>query len=102
MIFRDNIQTKVWNKHVILLIASITTGKTIRRALECLSYYGGLPIGIAALFSNVKEINGFQINTVLSSKDIPNYQSYPGAECPYCKEKRKIDAIVNSFGYSKL
>lgn len=102
MIFRDNIQKKLWNKHVILLIASISTGKTINRALECLSYYGGLPVGIASLFSGVKEINGFEINTILSSDDIPGYQSYSSADCPDCKEKRKIDAIVNSFGYSKL
>ncbi len=102
MIFRDNVQKKLWNKHVILLIASITTGKTINRALECLSYYGGVPVGIASLFSAVKEINGFEINTILSSDDIPDYQSYSNAECPFCREKRKIDAIVNSFGYSKL
>ena len=35
MIFRDNTQKKIWEKHVLLLMASVSTGKTINRAVEC-------------------------------------------------------------------
>ena len=29
------------DKDVLLLLASVTTGKTIKRAMECIQYYGG-------------------------------------------------------------
>ena len=41
MIFRDNIQPMIQGKHVIVLMASVTTGITIRKSMECISYYGG-------------------------------------------------------------
>ena len=46
IIFRDNIQQMIWNKNVLLLLASVTTGKTIVRSLECIKYYGGNIAGI--------------------------------------------------------
>ena len=38
MIFRENIQPMVTGKNVILLMASITTGLTINKGLECIQY----------------------------------------------------------------
>lgn len=102
LLFRDNLQKKIWNRHILVLIASITTGKTIKRVLECLSYYSGIPVGIASLFSAEKEIGGIQVNSIFNSDDIPGYESYLTAECPYCKKRQKIDAIINSYGYSKI
>ena len=32
----------------------------------------------------------------------PDYESYDYHECPYCKAGKKVDALVNSFGYSSL
>ncbi len=46
MIFRDNIQPIIWNKRVLLMVASVTTGKTIGRAMECIQYYNGQLAGI--------------------------------------------------------
>ena len=34
--------------------------------------------------------------------DLPGYASYDYRYCPYCKEGKKIDALVNSYGYSQL
>lgn len=102
LIFRDNIQPMVHNKHVLLLLASATTGKTIAKSLECIQYYGGTIEGISAIFSAAKTIYGHQINSVFSTNDIPDYMNYPQRDCPFCKEGKKIDAIVNSYGYSKL
>ena len=36
MIFRDNIQPMITGKNVILLMASVTTGKTINKGVECI------------------------------------------------------------------
>ncbi|MGI5894984.1 MAG: orotate phosphoribosyltransferase [Candidatus Merdivicinus sp.] len=102
LIFRDNIQGMVWNKNVLLLIASATTGKTINRSLECIKYYGGKVVGISAIFSAISEMNGIQVDSIFTTDDIPNYHTYDFKDCPECKEQHKIDAIVNSFGYSKI
>ena len=102
IIFRDNIQPMVWEKRVLLLVASATTGKTINRSLECIKYYGGNVVGIAALFSAIREKQGIPVDAIFTQEDIPNYRTYSFEECPDCKEKRRIDAIVNSYGYSKL
>ena len=102
IIFRDNIQPMVWQKRVLLLVASATTGKTINRSLECIKYYGGEVVGISAIFSAIPEKQGIPVNAIFTQNDIPNYRTYAFEDCPDCKEKHKIDAIVNSYGYSKL
>ena len=50
MVFRENTQPMVSGKHVILLTASITTGKTIAKGIECIRYYGGILAGISTIF----------------------------------------------------
>ena len=102
MNFRDNIQPMIQGKHVIVLMASVTTGITIRKSMECISYYGGMLVGISAIFSAVDEVEGQPVNAVFHKDDIPDYQSCAMHDCPLCKEGRRIDALVNSFGYSKL
>lgn len=102
LIFRDNLQPMVRDKHMLLLLASATTGRTIERALECIDYYGGIVEDIIALFSATDNVSGYDIRAVFKDDDIPGYATYPHNACPYCKDGVKIDAIVNSFGYSKL
>ena len=102
MIFRDNIQSMVRNKNVLILMASCTTGYTANKGIEAISYYGGEVVGVAALYSMVDEINGLPVRSVFNVKDIPDYESYDYKDCPYCKRGRKIDALVNSHGYSWL
>ncbi len=102
MIFRDNIQALVRNKHVLVLMASVTTGFTAHKGIEAIGYYGGEVVGIASLYSVVGEINGLPVRSVYNLSDIPDYASYDYKECPYCKKGRKLDALVNSFGYSSI
>ncbi len=102
MIFRDNMQALVRNKHVLVLMASVTTGFTAHKAIEAIGYYGGEVVGIASLYSAVGDINGLPVRSVYNLSDIPDYASYDYKECPYCKKGRKLDALVNSFGYSSI
>lgn len=102
MIFRDNLQPMIKGKHVLFLLASATTGRTIERSLECLSYYGGIIAGISAIFSVNEVISGYPVHTLFHINDIPEYKTYPHNACPYCQSGQKIEAIVNSYGYSKL
>ena len=102
MIFRDNIQPMIRGKHVLVLMASVTTGFTAKRSLEAIGYYGGEVAGVAALYSAVDYVEGYPVSSVYSVNDLPDYKSYDYRECPYCKAGKRIDALVNSFGYSEL
>lgn len=102
MIFRDDTQKKIWGKQVLLLISSASTGKSINRAIDCLQYYNGKLVGIAAIFSAIKEQGGIEIHSLFTDKDLPDYENYMPGECPLCKNGQKVDALINSFGYSKL
>ena len=102
MIFRDNMQKSVWGKNILLLIASASTGKSIIRSLECIKYYGGNIVGISALFSAIADQYHVPIKAIFTPDDMPDYHTYKYDECPFCKKGQKIDAIVNSFGYSKI
>ncbi len=102
MIFRDNIQKKIYNKEILLLMASVSTGKTINRSIDCLQYYSGNLVGISAIFSAIDTYGDIPVNAVFTSKDLPEYITAAPTECELCKSGKKVDAIVNSFGYSKI
>ena len=102
MIFRDNVQSMIRNKHVLVLMASVTTGYTAKRSIEAVGYYGGEITGIVALYSAVDEVEGVKVESVFNLSDLPDYASYDYRDCPYCKKGRKLDALVNSHGYSWL
>ncbi|MBO4938918.1 MAG: orotate phosphoribosyltransferase [Oscillospiraceae bacterium] len=102
MLFRDNIQPMIRNKHVLILMASCTTGYTAKKGIETIAYYGGDVVGVAALYSMVGEVCGQPVNSVYNLNDLPDYASYDYKDCPYCKQGRRLDALVNSHGYSWL
>lgn len=102
LLFRDNIVPMVAGKHVLILAASVTTGYTAQSAIEAINYYGGHVVGVSAIFATVDNCAGHPVNAAFDPKDLPEYASYAAHECPLCKSGQKIDALVNSFGYSKL
>ena len=102
IIFRDNIVPMIAGKNVLILEASITTGYTALAAIEAIKYYGGTVSGVAAIFTSLDSCGGHPIRATFELKDLPDYASHNSHECPLCKQGVKIDALVNSFGYSKL
>lgn len=102
MIFRDNTKSMIAGKHVILLLATTTTGETIRKSIEGIQYYGGIIEGIGSIFSTVGSVNNITVHALFDAEDVTSYQAYPKVDCPYCKQGMKIEAVVNGFGYSKL
>lgn len=102
MIFRENNQSAVFNKHILLLAGAVTTGDTLRRSLDCIKYYGGIAVGISAVFSAVDKVDGIEVKSLFKPGDIPDYRSYSIDECPMCSQKHRLEAIVNSYGYTKL
>lgn len=102
LMLRDNLQSLIWNRQCLLLVASATTGNTIRQAADCIAYYSGKVCGVCALFSAISKVDSHEVKSVFSVQDIPDYKTWSPAECPDCREHHKIDALVNSFGYSRL
>jgi orotate phosphoribosyltransferase len=102
IIFRDNMQMAIKNKYILILMGSVTTGRTLETALECIRYYQGRISGACAVFSAVKEVDGVELHAVFHPDDIQGFNSYKPGHCPLCASDVKLDAIVNSFGYSAL
>ena len=102
LIFRDNLRRMIYGKNVLLLISCITSGRTIERAIESVTYYGGKVAGISAAFSMQSRIANIPVNTLFSEKDLPGYISYPSHDCPLCQKGIPVDAIINGYGYSKI
>ena len=102
LIFRDNARFMLEEKNVLLLLASVTTGGTVRKGIECVEYYKGNVAGIAAIYSHQKEIDGITVVSLFDTNDLPGYASYLPEECPMCREKQELDAVVDKYGYSAL
>lgn len=102
IIFRDNLVPMISGKHVLVLAASVTTGKSALAAIDSINYYGGTVVGISSIFATVEECNGYPVNSVFNPNDLGDYESYRPHQCPICERGEKIEAIVNSFGYSAL
>ncbi len=102
LIFRDNARPMLEGKNVLLLLASVTTGGTVRKGIECVEYYKGNVAGIAAIYSHLKEIDGIPVVSLFDTNDLHGYASYLPEECPMCREKQELDAVVDKYGYSAL
>jgi orotate phosphoribosyltransferase len=102
LLFRDNLIPMIKGKNVLILAASVTTGYTALAAVEAVQYYSGKVSGVAAIFTLKDECAGFPIHAAFHLNDLPDYMSHPAIECPLCKQGEKVDALVNSYGYSKL
>lgn len=102
LIFRDNAKPMLEGKNVLLLMASITTGGTVRKGIRCVEHYKGKMAGIASIYSHVKEVDGIPVVSLFDTNDLPGYASYHPDECPMCREKQELDAVVDKYGYTAL
>lgn len=102
LLFRDNIVPMISGKHVMILAVSVASGKTVESAVDAVKYYGGTVSGVSAIFSTAKECAGLPVRSIFDPNDLEGYECYPAHECPMCKQGKKLDALVNSYGFSKL
>ena len=102
LLFRENTAPMITNKHVLILAASVPTGFTAQAAVEAVDYYGGIVAGITAIFATVDECAGHPVTSIFDPATLGDYQSFDSRDCPWCKAGQKIDALVNSYGYSSL
>ncbi len=102
LMFRDNIVPMINGKHVLVLAVSVATGATAKAAVEAVKYYGGEVVGIASIFATAEECDGYTVNSVFNPNDLEGYFTCPSHECPLCKGGKKLDALINCHGFSKL
>ena len=102
MMFRDNLVHMIQGKHVLILAVSVASGATAKAAIEAVKYYGGEVSGVASIFATVASCGGYTVNSVFNPNDLEGYFAVPAHECPLCREGKKLDALINCHGYSKL
>lgn len=100
--FRENMLPMLKDKNVLLLMASVTTGITIKQSMECIDFYGGHLKGISSIFSTLDQYRGLPVYHIFSKQDIPDYHTYSRHDCPYCQRELPLEALVNGFGYSEI
>ena len=91
-----------WRKNVLILAASVATGYSAKSAVDAINYYGGRVAGIASIFATSENFAGYPVVSVFNPHDLQGYFSMPQHECPLCRAGVPIDALVNSYGFSKL
>ena len=102
LIFLPSARKHIEGQATILLLASASSGKTVSRALDCLAYYGGQLVGIFALFSAVPSVRDNEIYSIFTDADIDGYHFARTEHCELCMAGHRLEAIVNSGGYTQL
>jgi orotate phosphoribosyltransferase len=100
--FSSDMQPYVTGKNVLLLLSTVSTGRSLARAAECIRYYGGRLAGIASIFSAIGESGGMPVRSIFTSADLSSYNSYRSDECPFCKNGRKLDGFITTAGYTEI
>ncbi len=100
--FTSDTQPFVTDRNVLILLSTISTGRSLARAQECVGYYGGKLVGIGAIFSAIDESDGVPVHSIFKPEDLGSYNSYRSDECPFCKAGRKLDGFITTGGYTEL
>lgn len=100
--FNSEIQQYVTGKEVALLMSTVSTGRSLARAAECIDYYGGKLVGIASIFSAIDSSGSLPIHSIFKRTDLNEYNSYKSNECPLCSRGRKLDGLINAGGCTVL
>lgn len=103
LLFRDNIVPMIKGKHVMIVAASYTSGKTVKTAIEAVKYYGGRVSCVGTIFATVeKTIDDIPVYSCFDPGFLGDFENYKSHECPLCKQGQPIDALINGYGYSVL
>ncbi len=102
MVVRDNIKPMIQGRNVLVVLASAMSGRTISKAIGTILAYGGKVQGLSVIFANVDEVEGYPVHGVFTKDDLPNFKLTDPNNCDDCKAGKKLEAVVNSYGYSPL
>jgi len=101
-IFYDNEVEWINNRHVLLLMATISSDRTLQSAIECLEYYNGIVSGISSLFSYSKIVANNEVNALFTPIDVPGCKIYLTHECELCKAGQPLEAFISNEGFRMI
>ena len=99
MVVRRNIKDMIKGRNVLVVLASAMSGRTITKAIGTILAYGGKVTGLSVIFGNVEEVDGYPVYSVFTQEDLPNFKLSAPDDCQDCKDGKKLDGVVNSYGY---
>jgi len=102
LVFQGSTVEWIADRNILLLVATISSGNTVKKALECLSFYGGKVIGISTLFLSSREKQDDMVRALFTAELIDDYRIWAPGDCEMCKNDIKLDAIISSEGYTKI
>jgi len=102
LVFPDSTTKWINGKNILLLVATVSSGRSLNIALECINYYGGKLAGVSSLYRASDIQLELEIHSLFTSEDIPDYKLFTTNECEMCKNGQKLDAIISSEGYTKI
>lgn len=102
MVVKKNIKPMIKGRNVLVVLASAMSGRTITKAIGTILAYGGKVTGLSVIFGNIQQVDGYPVYSVFSHEDLPNFTLSSPEDCPDCKAGKKLDAVVNSYGYEML
>ena len=102
LIFRDNARFMLEKKNVLILTCSLTTGTTALQGKRSVEYYGGRVVGVASIYAAINDLEGLPVISIFDTNTLTDYASHSPSECPMCKRGEPIDAVVNTYGFSKI
>ena len=100
--FQSSMIKRITNRNILLLTATISSGRTLDSALDCLAYYGGRIVGISSIFTVPHGIVEHEIHTMFTTDDIPGYALYSSRDCDMCRAGQKLDALISTEGYTRI
>ena len=72
-------------------------------AIEAIRYYGGNTVGVCSIIANIEECGGLPVTAIFHTEHLwSDFISLPSHECPLCKTGVKLDAMVNTYGFSSF
>lgn len=99
MVVRKNIKPMIKGRNVLVVLATAMSGRTISKAIGTILAYGGKITGLSVIFANVDNVDGYPVNGVFTQQDLPDFKLSDPDNCDDCKAGKKLDAVVNSYGY---
>ena len=102
LIFRDNARFMLERKNILILTCSLTTGTTAIQGKRSVEYYGGRVVGVASIYAAINDLAGLPVVSIFDTNTLTDYASYHPSDCPMCRRGEPIDAVVNTYGFSKI
>ncbi len=102
LIFRENARYMLEGKHILILTCSLSTGTTAIQGKQSVEYYGGQVVGVAAIYAATHDLAGLPVISIFDTGTLTDYASYAPNNCPLCQRGIPIDAVVNTYGFSRV